>query len=70
MVGHSLGAAIALLDSVYLPLHVKGVTFKTVVYGLPRVQQNLHDQPNGRMTDLRDTPRSGTKPLRIMSTHM
>ena len=31
------GAAIALLDSVYLPLHIPGVTFKTVVFGLPRV---------------------------------
>lgn len=38
LVGHSLGAAISLLDSVYLPLHVKGVTFKTVLYGLPRVR--------------------------------
>ncbi|KZP15655.1 alpha/beta-hydrolase [Athelia psychrophila] len=36
--GHSLGAAISLLDSVYLPLHLpSGTTFKTVVYGLPRV---------------------------------
>lgn len=31
------GAAIALLDAVYLPLHISGVTFTTVVYGLPRV---------------------------------
>ncbi|KAJ7230654.1 Alpha/Beta hydrolase protein [Mycena pura] len=37
MVGHSLGAALALLDSVYLPLHISGVTFQTIVYGLPRV---------------------------------
>ncbi|KIJ65380.1 hypothetical protein HYDPIDRAFT_167094 [Hydnomerulius pinastri MD-312] len=38
MVGHSLGAAITLLDSVYLPLHLPaGTTFKTVGYGLPRV---------------------------------
>lgn len=37
IVGHSLGAAIALLDSVYLPLHVSGVTFRTVGYGMPRV---------------------------------
>ncbi|KAF9528908.1 Alpha/Beta hydrolase protein [Crepidotus variabilis] len=37
IVGHSLGAAIALLDSVYLPLHIPGITFETVVYGLPRV---------------------------------
>ena len=38
MVGHSLGAAISLLDSVYLPLHISGVTFKSVLYGLPRVR--------------------------------
>ncbi|KAJ7708834.1 lipase [Mycena rosella] len=37
IVGHSLGAAIGLLDSVYLPLHITGVTFKTILYGLPRV---------------------------------
>ncbi|KIJ21153.1 hypothetical protein PAXINDRAFT_165902 [Paxillus involutus ATCC 200175] len=38
MVGHSLGAAISLLDSVYLPLWLPaGTTFKTIVYGLPRV---------------------------------
>ncbi|OJA12302.1 hypothetical protein AZE42_08742 [Rhizopogon vesiculosus] len=38
MVGHSLGAAISLLDSVYLPLWLpKGTTFRTIVYGLPRV---------------------------------
>ncbi|EKM50550.1 uncharacterized protein PHACADRAFT_263889 [Phanerochaete carnosa HHB-10118-sp] len=37
IVGHSLGAAIALLDAVYLPLHVNSASFQTVVYGLPRV---------------------------------
>lgn len=37
LVGHSLGAAIALLDAVYLSLHLPGATIKTVVYGLPRV---------------------------------
>ncbi|KAL0953910.1 hypothetical protein HGRIS_005076 [Hohenbuehelia grisea] len=37
IVGHSLGAAIALLDSVYLPLNIPGATFKTILYGLPRV---------------------------------
>jgi hypothetical protein len=41
MVGHSLGAAISLLDSVYLPLHLpSGTTFRTTVYGLPRVSIN------------------------------
>ncbi|KAJ6561093.1 Alpha/Beta hydrolase protein [Mycena vulgaris] len=37
MVGHSLGAALSLLDSIYLPLHITGVTFRSVLYGLPRV---------------------------------
>ncbi|KAG6332030.1 hypothetical protein ID866_7057 [Astraeus odoratus] len=38
IVGHSLGAAIALLDSVYLPLHLPpNTTFQTITYGLPRV---------------------------------
>lgn len=36
--GHSLGAAIALLDAVYLPLHLPAdTTFETTVFGLPRV---------------------------------
>ncbi|KAF7289449.1 Glucan 1,3-beta-glucosidase 3 [Mycena chlorophos] len=37
VVGHSLGAALSLLDSVYLPLHISGVTFRAILYGLPRV---------------------------------
>ncbi|KAJ7173672.1 lipase [Mycena filopes] len=37
IVGHSLGGAISLIDSVYLPLHITGVTFQTILYGLPRV---------------------------------
>ncbi|KAJ3576106.1 hypothetical protein NP233_g659 [Leucocoprinus birnbaumii] len=37
IVGHSLGGAIALLDGVYLPLHISGVTFRTITYGCPRV---------------------------------
>ncbi|KZS95526.1 lipase [Sistotremastrum niveocremeum HHB9708] len=38
LTGHSLGAALSLLDSVYLPLHLpKSTTFTTIVYGLPRV---------------------------------
>ncbi|KAI0326033.1 lipase [Cubamyces sp. BRFM 1775] len=35
--GHSLGAAIALLDAVYLPLHIPRITVQYVGYGLPRV---------------------------------
>ena len=34
----SPGAAITLLDAVYLPLHISGVSFKTIGYGLPRVR--------------------------------
>ncbi|KAF7317835.1 Glycoside hydrolase family 5 protein [Mycena kentingensis (nom. inval.)] len=37
VVGHSLGGALALLDSVYLPLHISGITFQTITYGMPRV---------------------------------
>ncbi|KAI0075335.1 lipase [Panus rudis PR-1116 ss-1] len=37
IVGHSLGGAIALLDGVYLPLHISGVSFRTITYGMPRV---------------------------------
>jgi hypothetical protein len=32
-----LGAALALLDSVFLPLHLSGFTFTTVTMGMPRV---------------------------------
>ncbi|KAJ7132299.1 lipase [Mycena epipterygia] len=35
--GHSLGAALALLDSVYLSLHLPSVNLTTIGYGLPRV---------------------------------
>ena len=36
--GHSLGAALALLDSVYLPLHLPaGTRVSMVGYGMPRV---------------------------------
>ncbi|KAI0831964.1 lipase [Trametes gibbosa] len=35
--GHSLGAAIALLDALFLPLHIPGATVRYVGYGLPRV---------------------------------
>ncbi|KAI0667853.1 lipase [Trametes maxima] len=35
--GHSFGAAVGLLDAVYLPLHIPRATFRYVGYGLPRV---------------------------------
>ncbi|THU88738.1 alpha/beta-hydrolase [Dendrothele bispora CBS 962.96] len=38
VVGHSLGAALALLEMVYLPLHLpSGTTFDLYGYGMPRV---------------------------------
>jgi hypothetical protein len=38
IVGHGIGRAIALLDAVYLPLHLpKSIRFKTYTYGMPRV---------------------------------
>ncbi|KAF8797570.1 lipase class 3 family protein [Phlegmacium glaucopus] len=37
IVGHSLGAAIAVLDGVYLSLHINGVSFRMIGYGMPRV---------------------------------
>ncbi|KAF8997851.1 lipase class 3 family protein [Cyathus striatus] len=37
VVGHSLGAALALLDSVFLPLQIPNATFATIGYGMPRV---------------------------------
>lgn len=38
LIGHSLGAALALLDTVYLPLHLpSGTRVRTVGYGMPRV---------------------------------
>ena len=38
VMGHSLGAAVALLDSVYLPLHLPaGTTVHMISYGMPRV---------------------------------
>jgi hypothetical protein len=41
----SLGAALALLDGVYLPLHISGVSFKVIGYGMPRVCTRLpHSQ--------------------------
>jgi len=38
LVGHSLGAALALLDTVYLPLYLpSGTRVRTIGYGMPRV---------------------------------
>jgi predicted lipase len=54
--GHSLGAALALLDSVYLPLHLPaGTSVRMVGYGMPRVG-------NGAFADYVDA--------RLMVTHV
>ncbi|KAK0489328.1 Alpha/Beta hydrolase protein [Armillaria novae-zelandiae] len=37
LVGHSLGAALSLLDAVYLPLRLPNATFRMIGYGMPRV---------------------------------
>jgi predicted lipase len=36
-VGHSLGGALAELDSLFLTLHIPSASIKVVAYGLPRV---------------------------------
>jgi hypothetical protein len=42
LVGHSSGAALSLLDSVYLPLHLPTETeFTSIMYGLPRVSPHI-----------------------------
>ncbi|KAI0766146.1 lipase [Trametes elegans] len=35
--GHSLGAALGLLDAIFLPLHIPNIDVKFIGYGLPRV---------------------------------
>ncbi|KAK7685758.1 hypothetical protein QCA50_011104 [Cerrena zonata] len=54
LTGHSLGAAISLIDSVFLPLHLpKSTTFKTVLYGLPRVgNQAFADYVDANVTSV------------------
>lgn len=54
MVGHSLGGALALLDSVFLPLHLPtGTGFKTVTYGMPRVgNQEFANYVDAHVTSL------------------
>ncbi|KAG8892660.1 hypothetical protein FRB99_002552, partial [Tulasnella sp. 403] len=37
VVGHSLGGAIALLDSIYLKMQIPSLTIKTITAGVPRV---------------------------------
>lgn len=36
-VGHSLGGAIAEIDSLFFALNIPGISIKTITYGTPRV---------------------------------
>ncbi|KAG9036972.1 hypothetical protein FS837_001562, partial [Tulasnella sp. UAMH 9824] len=38
LVGHSLGGALALLDSIYLKIQIPSITIKTVTLGVPRIR--------------------------------
>lgn len=54
--GHSLAAAIALLDSLYLPLHLPTtITFTTTVFGLPRAG-NPAFAANGADQSMKEIP--------------
>jgi predicted lipase len=56
VVGHSLGGALALLDGVFLGLHLpQNVTMKVITYGMPRVGNQafadfVDSQLSGRVT--------------------
>ena len=52
VVGHSLGAALALLDGVFLGLHLpQNVTTKVIAYGMPRVgNQAFADFVDGQLS--------------------
>ncbi|KAF8329761.1 lipase [Cantharellus anzutake] len=54
LVGHSLGGAIALLDAIYLPLHLPPDTvFHTNTFGMPRVgNQAFADYVDAHVTSL------------------
>ncbi|KAJ3571303.1 hypothetical protein NP233_g3844 [Leucocoprinus birnbaumii] len=64
IVGHSLGAAISLLDSVYLPLHISGVTFQSFLYGMPRVgNQDFADYVDAHLHQTRITNKKDLVPI-------
>ena len=54
LVGHSLDAALARLDAVFLPLHLPtGTKFTTITYGMPRVgNQAFADFVDAHVTNL------------------
>ncbi|KAF5361733.1 hypothetical protein D9756_002148 [Leucocoprinus leucothites] len=64
IVGHSLGAAISLIDSVYLPLHISGVTFQSFLYGMPRVgDQEFADYVDAHVHQTRITNKKDLVPI-------
>ena len=63
------GAAISLLDAVFLPLHISNATFRTVLYGLPRVHNFSELTARGNYLQsslILATCRSGIKLSRTM----
>jgi hypothetical protein len=65
LVGHSLGGAIALLDSVSLPLNLPtGTKFQTFTYGMPRVgNQEFADYVDANTQLTRVTNRKDPVPI-------
>ncbi|KIY63330.1 lipase [Cylindrobasidium torrendii FP15055 ss-10] len=51
LVGHSLGSALSLIDSVYLPLHLPEANFRYIGFALPRVgNQEFADYVDSTMS--------------------
>jgi len=67
-VGHSLGAALSLLDAIFLPLHISGLTVTYYGYGLPRVRTVITFLQLRRGLILSLLRRSETKPSPTTST--
>ena len=51
-VGHSLGAALSLLEAMFLPLHISGLTVTYYGYGLPRVRTSTRASSIGTLERL------------------
>ncbi|GLB41593.1 putative lipase (class 3) [Lyophyllum shimeji] len=64
IVGHSLGAALAVLDGVYLPLNIPNVNFRTIGYGMPRVgNQAFADYVDANVQLTRITNKNDVVPI-------
>ncbi|KAG6872904.1 hypothetical protein C0995_005310 [Termitomyces sp. Mi166 len=64
VVGHSLGAAIALLDGLFLPLHIPDVNVKVIGYGMPRVGNDAFaDYVDGNLDLTRITHKDDMIPI-------